>query len=91
MPTVISPSFYGAMFTPLFVAAVMVDRAAASASNGSQPGIPDVDCVTVSTEKNIHLIQNPLFSLNDQWFSIALKNIVPRNHPFIRKTRCRYS
>jgi hypothetical protein len=61
------------MFTPLFVAAMRVDRSTTSASNGRQSGIPDIDCETLSTEKNIHPIENPLFLLNDQWFSTALQ------------------
>jgi len=69
----ISPSFYGSTFTSLFVAAMMVDRSTTSATNGNHSGIPDVDCETVSTEKNIHPIENSLFSLNDRWFSTAFK------------------
>jgi hypothetical protein len=60
------------MFTHFFVADKLADRSSASASNGNQSGIPDVDCETISTEKNIHPVENPLFSLNDRWFSAAL-------------------
>jgi hypothetical protein len=60
------------MFPHFFVANKLADRSSASASNGNQSGIPDVDCETISTENTIHPAEKPLFSLNDRWFSTAL-------------------